>query len=149
MPKIDIKTITEFDPSLTEYIGRLLGQLSSRPIRFTDDDLRAIIECSGSQLIVMYADSEPVGMVTLGSYLAPTGRKVWIEDVVIDSSMRGQGLGRKLIDHAINQTQLLAPAALMLTSRPSRLAANALYRSAGFTPKETNVYSMKFDEQKK
>ena len=147
MPKIDIKTITEFDPSLTEYIGRLLGQLSSRPIRFTDDDLRAIIECSGSQLIVMYADSEPVGMVTLGSYLAPTGRKVWIEDVVIDSSMRGQGLGRKLIDHAINQTRLNAPAALMLTSRPSRIEANTLYRSAGFKQRQTNVYKMEITQK--
>ena len=147
MPKIDIKTITEFDPSLTAHIDRLLGQLSSRPIRFTNDDLRAIIDSSSSQLMVMYADSEPVGMVTLGSYLAPTGRKVWIEDVVIDSSMRGQGLGRKLIDHAINQTQLLAPAALMLTSRPSRIEANKLYHSAGFKQRQTNVYKLEITQK--
>ena len=147
MPKIDIKTITEFDPSLTEHIGQLLGQLSSRPIQFTDDDLRAIIDSSGSQLMVMYADSKPIGMITLGSYLAPTGRKVWIEDVVIDSSMRGKGMGRKLIDHAIEQTRLQAPAALMLTSRPSRIEANKLYHSAGFKQRETNVYKLEITQK--
>ena len=146
MPKIDIKTITEFDPSLTAHIDRLLGQLSSRPIRFTDDDLRALIEAESSSLMVMYADTEPIGMITLGHYLAPTGRKVWIEDVVIDSSMRGKGLGRVLIDHAIEQARTMAPATLMLTSRPSRVAANELYRTSGFIQRETNVYKLDISE---
>lgn len=142
MPQIDIKTITEFDASLTEPIARMLSQLSSKPICFTDDNLRAIIECEGSQLMIMYADSQPIGMITLGHYLAPTGCKAWIEDVVIDSTMRGQGLGRRLIEYAIEQTHRIAPASLMLTSRPSRIAANALYRSSGFEQRETNVYKM-------
>ena len=146
MPDIHIKTITEFDPSLTAHIDRFLGQLSSRPIRFTDDDLRALIEAESSSLMVMYADTEPIGMITLGHYLAPTGRKVWIEDVVIDSSMRGKGLGRVLIDHAIKQTRTMAPATLMLTSRPSRVAANELYRTSGFTQRETNVYKLDISE---
>lgn len=142
MSQIEIKTITKFDASLTEPIARMLGQLSSKPISFTDNNLRNIIECEGSQLIIMYADSKPIGMVTLGHYLAPTGRKVWIEDVVIDSSMRGLGLGRKLINYAVSQTHILAPGTLMLTSRPSRIVANTLYRSSGFEQRETNVYKM-------
>ena len=91
----------------------------------------------------MFADAKPVGMITLGHYLAPTGRKIWIEDVVVDSSMRGRGLGKKLIDYAIEQARRLAPATLLLTSRPSRIEANALYRTSGFKQRETNVY--KFD----
>ena len=146
MPDIQIKAITEFDPSLTKPIGRLLDQLTSHHIEFTDNDLRTIIEAESSSLMVMYADTKPVGMVTLGHYLAPTGRKVWIEDVVIDSSMRGQGLGRMLIDHAIEQARTMAPATLMLTSRPSRIAANELYRTSGFTQRETNVYKLEISE---
>ena len=34
---------------------------------------------------------------------------------------------------------------LMLTSRPSRVAANNLYRSCGLEPKETNMYRMPLD----
>lgn len=33
---------------------------------------------------------------------------------------------------------------LFLTSSPARVAANQLYRSVGFEPKETNVYKMTF-----
>lgn len=36
----------------------------------------------------------------------------------------------------------MSPATLMLTSRPSRAAANALYLAAGFEPKQTNVYKI-------
>ena len=142
MQEITIRHITEFDLSLTEPIQRLLGQLTSQPVPFTDDELRAICQSKNSHLMVMYADTEPVGMVTIGHYLAPTGCKAWIEDVVIDSSMRGQGLGRLLVSHAIDYAQTLAPCTLMLTSRPSRIEANALYRSAGFEQRETNVYKI-------
>lgn len=142
MQEITIRHITKFDPSLTEPIQRLLGQLTSLPVPFTDDELRAICQSKNSHLMVMYADTEPVGMVTIGHYLAPTGCKAWLEDVVIDSSMRGQGLGRLLVSHAIDYVQTLAPCTLMLTSRPSRIEANALYRSAGFGQRETNVYKI-------
>ena len=79
-------------------------------------------------------------MCTLATYLAPTGRKAWIEDVVVDSQMRGQKLGRQLIDRVVDEARRLAPCSLMLTSRPARVAANALYKSAGFEQRETNVY---------
>lgn len=142
MQEITIRHITEFDPSLTEPIAKLLGQLTSQPVAFTDDDLRAICQSENCRLMMMYADNEPVGMVTVGHYLAPTGCKAWIEDVVIDSSMRGRGLGRTLVSHAIDYARTLAPCTLMLTSRPSRIEANALYRSVGFKQRETNAYKM-------
>ena len=142
MQEITFRHITEFDPSLTEPIARLLNQLTSQPVAFTDDDLRAICQSENSRLVVMYADTKPVGMVTVGHYLAPTGGKAWIEDVVIDSSMRGRGLGRELISQAIAYARTLHNCTLMLTSRPSRIEANALYRSAGFEQRQTNVYKM-------
>ena len=143
MQEITIRHITEFDSSLTEPIQRLLDQLTSQPVPFTGDYLRAICQSKNSHLMVMYADTEPVGMATVGHYLAPAGGKAWIEDVVIDSSMRGRGLGRELISQAIAYARTLPNCTLMLTSRPSRTEANALYRSAGFEQRQTNVYKMK------
>lgn len=81
-------------------------------------------------------------MLTLGEYLAPTGRKMWIEDVVVDESARGLSIGRAMVGHAIEYAKELGGGALMLTSRPSRIAANNLYRSCDFKQKETNVYKM-------
>jgi ribosomal protein S18 acetylase RimI-like enzyme len=44
------------------------------------------------------------------------------------------------VEHAIEYASRCGKVTLMLTSRPSREAANALYRSSGFSLKETNVY---------
>ena len=84
-------------------------------------------------------------MLTVGIYKSPTGTKAWIEDVVVDGSYRGQGLGRLLVEHAIAFSKSLGADSLMLTSNPSRIAANKLYQSLNFTQKETNVYRMTFE----
>lgn len=81
-------------------------------------------------------------MTTLAVYRTPSGTKAWIEDVVVDGSMRGKSLGRALLDHAMGYARRMSPATLMLTSRPSRAAANALYLAAGFESKQTNVYKI-------
>ncbi len=123
-------------------ICRLLAQLSSSPVHFTINELRAIVESPASHLFLLQADGAVVGMITLGSYPAPTGRKYWIEDVVVDSAMRGRAYGRRLVQHAIEFAGKEGNGVLMLTSKPARVAANALYRAVGFQPKETNVYRM-------
>lgn len=89
------------------------------------------------------ADGKVVGTATLCVFDSPTGRKAHVEDVVVLSSFRGQGLGRQLMEHLINYARReLVSVDMYLTSKPSRVAANALYRALGFTPKETNVYKM-------
>ena len=83
-------------------------------------------------------------MVTLCIYQSPTGRKAWIEDVVVDQNYRGKGYGKVMIEKVIEQCRNRGNVTLMLTSRPSRVAANQLYKSLGFETKETNVYKMSF-----
>jgi ribosomal protein S18 acetylase RimI-like enzyme len=79
-------------------------------------------------------------MLTLASYLAPTGRKWWIEDVVVDERYRGCGIGQALVENAALEVHNHGGGSLLLTSRPSREAANRLYQRAGFEKRETNVY---------
>ncbi|MBQ2368278.1 MAG: GNAT family N-acetyltransferase [Bacteroidaceae bacterium] len=142
--------VTEAKEEYAVAIRNLLPQLSSSQHTFTLDTLQSLVANDCTKLFLLQTKESIVGMLTLCSALSPTGQKMWIEDVVIDASQRGRSLGRTLVEHAIEYVRTNHPeATLMLTSRPSRVAANALYRSAGFTPKETNVYSMKFDEQKK
>lgn len=123
-------------------ISRLLAQLSSAPRSFSQETLAAIAASGNSHLFLAVAEGKAAGMLTLCHYLAPTGRKMWIEDVVVDEAMRGRSIGRLLVQHAIEYARTLGPGTLMLTSRPSREAANALYRSCGFVFKETNNYTM-------
>ncbi len=80
---------------------------------------------------------------TLCVYESPTGRKASVEDVVVSQKSRGQHIGKRLMEHIIAFARTnLADVDLCLTSRPHRVAANNLYRSLGFQPKETNVYKM-------
>ena len=83
-------------------------------------------------------------MVTLCIYQSPTGRKAWIEDVVVDQNYRGKGYGKVMIEKVIEQCINRGNVTQMLTSRPSRVAANQLYKSLGFETRETNVYKMSF-----
>ena len=138
-----IEQVTHYDEQLIAPIHSLLSQLTRQPIIFGEEELRALIANNASHLFIMREQEEVVGMLTLGIYLSPTGRKAWIEDVVVDNSFRGRGLGRELVEYAKRycQTQL-APCTLMLTSNPTRVVANELYRSSGFEQKITNVYRL-------
>ena len=142
MSDIDIREVTTFDSSLVEPIRSLLRQLTSREIAFSEESLRQIISDKASRLFLLYSDNTIAGMLTLGIYSAPTGRKAWVEDVVVDSQYRGRGLGQQLVQYAISCVRTLSPVTLMLTSNPQRTEANALYRREGFEQRCTNVYKM-------
>lgn len=145
---ISIYELLEADDKYVEVVNLLLGQLSSTPRRFSMASLEAIVNSENSHLLLAEVDGKVAGMLTLSHYLAPTGLKMWIEDVVVDEAMRGRSLGRKLVERAVEYARTLGPGTLMLTSRPSREAANALYRSCGFSFKETNNYTMKITMEK-
>ena len=81
-----------------------------------------------------------MGMLTLVTFRLPTGVRAWVEDVVVDSAARGQGVGEALTQAAIELAAARGAQTVDLTSRPSREAANRLYRRMGFEPRETNVY---------
>lgn len=136
-----VERITSFEPEFIAPLQCLLGQLTSRETTFGEQQLRELVQSDNAFLFVIREQQRIAGMLTLGTYLAPTGRKVWVEDVVVDSAYRGRGYGRELINHAQHFCeQHLAPCTLMLTSNPSRIAANALYATSSFEPKQTNVY---------
>ena len=142
MTGVNIFEVTEVRDEYVAAIVGLLGQLSTSQHIFTRDTLRKLVECDTTHLFLLQVDGVIGGMITLCSALSPTGCKMWIEDVVVDAALRGRSLGRKLVEHAIEYASHCGGVTLMLTSRPSREVANALYRSAGFSSKETNVYKM-------
>ena len=139
MTEPQITRLTEATPDSLSAVNRLLPQLSTHAQPLTLEELQAIAD--HSCLFLLVADDSVAGMLTLTSYRCPTGRKWWVEDVVVDRAWRGRGLGRLLLEHAMTYARQAGRGTLMLTSRPSRSEANALYRALGFQPKETNVYT--------
>lgn len=82
--------------------------------------------------------------MTLAMFLIPTGRRAWIEDVVVDGDARGKGVGFLLNERALEIAKEAGARTVDLTSRPSREAANRLYQRLGFVERETNVYRYEF-----
>ncbi|WP_240670731.1 GNAT family N-acetyltransferase [Actinoplanes solisilvae] len=62
----------------------------------------------------------------------PTGPRAWIEDVVVDEAVRGQGVGAALARRAVQLANGDGARMVDLTSRPARQAANQLYQRLGF-----------------
>ena len=81
-----------------------------------------------------------LGMLSLATFAIPTGVRAWVEDVVVDAGTRGMGAGQQLVEAAVAHAQKIGARTVDLTSRPSREAANRLYRRCGFELRETNVY---------
>ena len=139
---VDFFEVREAREEILLSVNRLLPQLSSTAKPLTTEGLRQLVSSPNSRLYLIRVDGRIAGMCTLATYQIPTGNRAWIEDVVVDKDFRGMKLGRALIENVIEEVRKTSPCTLMLTSRPSRVAANALYQSAGFERKETNVYKM-------
>ncbi len=144
MKNVRIVEINEVRTSYVERINELLSQLTTDPAPFTTADLGEIVASPCSRIFLLYYGEEIAGMLSVGSYRTPSGRKQWVEDVVVDKAFRGKGMGRELLEHAVRYAGSQNGASLMLTSAPERVAANNLYRSAGFRQKHTNVYKIDF-----
>jgi ribosomal protein S18 acetylase RimI-like enzyme len=139
--QIDIAT--EASEELVAAMARLIPQLSSSNPPPTKEELAALIGSEASTMFVARVDGRIVGSLTLAIFRIPTGIRAWIEDVVVDDSARGHGVGEALNMTAISFARDHGAVTVDLTSRPSREAANRLYQRIGFLARETNVYRYK------
>jgi ribosomal protein S18 acetylase RimI-like enzyme len=99
-----------------------------------------MVSSPASDVFVARVDGNIVGSLTLVTFRIPTGIRAWIEDVVVDESARGHGVGEALNQAAIEEARRKGAVTVDLTSRPSREAANRLYQRIGFVQRDTNVY---------
>lgn len=133
---------TQATPEMLDALAFLLPQLSSSASPVTREELVAMIRSDASHLLVATDDSTGavVGSLTLVVFRIPTGVRAWIEDVVVDGAARGRGVGEALNRFALDRAAALGARTVDLTSRPTREAANRLYRRLGFEPRDTNIY---------
>ncbi len=103
-------------------------------------ELAAIIANDSCDVLVAKDGDSIVGSLTLVVFPIPTGIRAWIEDVVVDESARGKGVGEALNTFALQRARERGAKTVDLTSRPSREAANRLYQRLGFVARDTNVY---------
>jgi ribosomal protein S18 acetylase RimI-like enzyme len=137
---ITIEEATVASDELVEAMARLIPQLSRSNPPPDAGALRLIVESDASILLVALDGETIVGSLTLAVFRIPTGVRAWIEDVVVDETARGKGVGAALNAAALARAAAEGARTVELTSRPSRAAANRLYQRLGFVARDTNVY---------
>jgi ribosomal protein S18 acetylase RimI-like enzyme len=138
-----IEEVTEVTDEIVAAFVRLTPQLSASNPAPTRGQLIEIADSAATILLIARdpeQDNQIVGSLTLAVFRIPTGLRAWIEDVVVDTPARGKGVGEALTRAALVRAARAGALAVDLTSRPSREAANRLYRRVGFVQRETNVY---------
>ncbi len=139
-----IKELSALSEAQVKDVLSLMGELNPS-IVVTPEMLRQSVASATSHFFaIMDENGHIVGCATLCVYDSPTGRKASVEDVVVSSRYRGQGLGRMLMERVIEYARCeLGDVELHLTSSPLRVAANELYKKLGFEKRETNAYGMR------
>ncbi len=136
-----IEIVAEVTADLVEAYGRLIPQLSSSSPPPPREALEDIVSATATDVFVATdEDGRIMGTSTLAVFRIPTGRRAWIEDVVVDEAASGHGIGGMLTRAMVDRAAELGCTTVDLTSRPTREAANRLYLREGFEIRGTNVY---------
>ncbi len=140
---IEILEATEVTDELIGAFMWLVPQLSASNPPPTREALQEMVDSPATVLFIARDPEQGgqiVGSLTLATFRIPTGIRAWIEDVVVDVAARGKGVGELLTRAALERAKQTGAVTVDLTSRPSREAANRLYRRIGFQLRDTNVY---------
>ena len=140
LPRVTVEVLREVTDEVVEAFARLVPQLSKTTVPPDRAALDGIVSSPADTLLIARHEGKIVGTLTLVMFPIPTGMRAWIEDVVVDESARGQGIGEALSLEALSIAQAAGARTVDLTSRPSRQAAGKLYEKVGFQLRETRVY---------
>ena len=158
---VSIERVSGNNDDFYQALTSLLPQLSSSAKVPTAEQLDTIVK--DPNIVIFIARSELtksddaqsgkppepsaiVGMITVSYLNLLTGKVALVEDVVVDASWRGRGVGKLLIHAAIGHCRQNNVKHIDLTSRPQRVSANKLYEKMGFSRRETNVWRYVNDE---
>ena len=143
---MDIRPVLELTDEVYDAFLQLIPQLSSVGVP-TRGELSDLILADATTLLVARQDDgvKPIiGALTLICFRVPTGLRAHIEDVIVDESARGEGIGEALTRESLRLAAEYGAKGVMLTSNPRRVAANKLYQKIGFKEWETNLYFYEF-----
>ncbi len=138
-----IERVTTVTDELLAAFAHLMPQLTANWPPPSRELLERLVASEAAALFVARwpdSDGPIVGAGSLAVVLAPSGAHARIEDVVVDSNLRGKGIGAALTQTLLEHARRAGVKYVALTSNPRREAANALYLKLGFKRWETNVY---------
>ncbi len=118
--------------------GRVLELLRLIPanIRLSEEELRAaglrFRESTALEVLVAEVAGRVVGFLVLSFVPTLTGLRAWIDDVAVDPDYRRQGIGRALVEAAIQRASRRGATDLFVYTDRGNPLARDFYRACGF-----------------
>ncbi len=147
---IEIGPMTEYDGAVAEKLGILRRQLSTKydgsPL---DRERLEEIMLSPYHDILLAVDGDVVvGMVVVSVVMMTTRKNVYMEDLVVDESRRGQGIGGDLLEAVKKWGRAKGCKRLEFTSTSRENKENAIkfYEAHGIFLRDTGQYRSELAE---
>jgi phosphinothricin acetyltransferase len=139
--KLDILTISDLNSTIQDQISKLFQQLGGDKIQI---NLKEVLE-EKNQITLAYCknNNEIVGIALMCTYKVISGKKGWVEDVVVNSNSRGKGIGKKLMSKLIEEGKKKKLSEILLFTEDHRTPAINLYSDLGFKLKDSRIYTLK------
>ena len=136
-----IETVREATDELQAALGRLLLQLNPTLPVPDMHRLGRLLADPDVTLLVAKEGDEIVGTTTVIVYTTPFWIKARLDEVVVDTSARGKGVGEALVMAAleVGRTGGAQVAELQSGRGPNRDAAHRLYERLGFKIRDSDV----------
>jgi len=137
---LHIEKPAEVTPELVEALGRLIPQLNLALPVPTAEHLRVLLADPAATLLIARDGAEIVGTAMVIVYPTSIRFESRIEDVVVDESARGRGVGEALVNGCIEVARSRGASIVELQTARTREAANRLYERMGFERRDSNPY---------
>jgi ribosomal protein S18 acetylase RimI-like enzyme len=102
----------------------------------------AEVKSDDAPTYVATCEDKVVGMVTLCVYMTLTGPKGYLDHLVVASEWRRRGIGRALVQRAIDRARDAGASRVDLTANDQKLSGRALYESLGFRRRDTGSFRL-------
>ena len=141
---VRIEEATEATPELHAALARLLPQLNPKLPIPSMERLKAIMADAAVTLLLAKVQNDVVGTATVIVYTTPFWLKARLDEVVVDASARGKGVGEAIVNACIDVARTRGAEVVELQSGrgPARESANHLYRRMGFELRDSNIYRL-------
>ncbi|MEV7883115.1 GNAT family N-acetyltransferase [Streptomyces sp. NPDC002817] len=137
---VRVEIAREASQEFVDAFARLLPQLSSTAKPLGHEAVDGMLTHDANTVLLARTQAGIVGTLTLVMLPLPSGLRARVEDVVVDTAARGQGVAGLLIEEALRIAHEAGARTVDLTSRPDRGPANRLYERLGFRARESTVY---------
>ncbi len=138
---IEIRTASDEDISTIHHLGEAVDEFRTSdqaPNFWPEAILRACIDKEDVVFLVAVLEDETVGFIIVN--LNKSLSKALIENIFVVPTLRGQGIGSRLVKDAINAVKSNRYQFISVLTPPDDEAAIRTYEAVGFSKGETFLW---------